>query len=332
MRNLFFLITIFLLTQNASSQIVPDHYKNVDQLIWVVNDLDRTIAGWKKLGFDEVTRLDTVSGYSGNKASTFKAISAKANLGGAQITWIQPLDQNSIFAEFQKEYGDGVMSIVHRLNDEQELYREISRLFELGVHKLDNITFTTSKGDINYVFLDTNQKGKYVLGLTINELDQNYFNLLSSANTNNLEVSQYAFAIEDETQISNYWHKLGLPRITTSPINLSNKVYHKERTDFVIDLGWQLHGTVAYEWVIPRKPPTIHNDHIQKHGEGFHHLGFKVNDIKQVLNNYKSQGIEIISEGAWGEEGKPGSGIFKYMDTDTFGGVTLELLWNYEKN
>lgn len=332
MKNVFLIILIFLFTQNVASQSVPDQYKNVDQLIWVVNNLDSTIIGWEKLGFDEVTKLDTVSVHSENSGSSFKVLCAKANLGGAQITWIQPIDQNSIFAEFHKEYGDGVMSIVHHLNGQKDLNREISRLYELGVSKLDEITIATSKGDINYVLLDTYQKGKYVLGLSCNELDQNYFSLLSNYNSNNLVLSQYAFAIEDETQVSNYWHKLGLPRIATSPITLRNPVYHNERTDFKVDLGWQFHGTIPYEWVIPRKPPTIHMDHIRKHGEGFHHLGFDIKQIEPVLKDFKEQEIEIISEGAWGEEGKPGSGVFMYMDTDKYGGVILELIWKYKEN
>ncbi|GLR18252.1 VOC family protein [Portibacter lacus] len=332
MKNAFFIILIFFSIQEVAAQTVPDQYKNVDQLIWVVNNLDRTINGWKNFGFDEVTKFDTVSVHSGNDKASFKALCAKANLGGAQITWIQPLDQNSIFAEFLKEYGDGVMSIVHRLNGQYELNREISRLNVLGVSKLDEITITTSKGVIYYVFLDTYQKGKYVLGLSCNELDQNYFSLLSNENSNNLVLSQYAFAIEDETQISNYWHKLGLPRITSSPISLRKTVYHNERTDFKVNLGWQLHGAIPYEWVIPKKLPTIHMDHIQKHGEGFHHLGFDIKEIEPVLRYFKKQEIDIISEGAWGDENKPGSGEFMYMDTDKYGGVILELIWKYKEN
>ncbi len=331
MKNVLFTITLFMLTQLVAAQTVADHYKNVDQLIWVVNNLDSTIMGWKKLGFNEVTKLDTVSVHSKNNASSFNVLCAKANLGGAHITWIQPLDQNSIFAEFHKEYGDGVMSIVHRSNDQPNLNREMARLHELDVSILDEITISTSKGDIHYVFFDTYQKGKYVLGLSSNELDQNYFRHLSINNSNNLVLSQYAFAVKDETQVSNYWHKLGLPQFAASPITLRNTVYHKEKTDFEVDLGWQSHGTLPYEWVIPRKPPTIHMDHIQKHGEGFHHLGFDIKEIEPVLKNFKTLEIEIISEGAWGEDGHTGSGVFMYMDTEKFGGVILELIWKYKK-
>ena len=35
--------------------------------------------------------------------------------------------------------------------------------------------------------------------------------------------------------------------------------------------------------------------------------------------------------GGWGEEGKPGSGKFAYVDTEEFGGESIELLWSYKE-
>ncbi len=32
----------------------PDFYKSVDRVFWVVDDIDRTVAGWQKLGMIEI--------------------------------------------------------------------------------------------------------------------------------------------------------------------------------------------------------------------------------------------------------------------------------------
>jgi len=331
MKRVIVLISALLvITLSAPAQEVSNHYNKVDQLIWVVHDLKNTIDGWEKLGFTEVIELDTLSGFSKKKNVTFNVLCAKANLGGAQITWLQPLDQNSVFSEFHKIYGDGVMSVIHRMENEELIDQEITKLSK--VHVLDEIIFSTPKGDINYIMLDTYQNGKYLLGFTSSAADQSIFQELSSDNRNDLIFSQYAFTINDVSKTSKYWHSLGLPEIRMFTPVLSEKAYYNNKSSFEVALGWQSHGTIPYEWVISTVLPTIHNDHIKSHGEGFHHLGFDVHNMEKVLEYYNSENIEVISAGAWGDKGKPSSGVFKYLNTDNYGGVILELIWRYEKS
>ena len=97
-----------------------------------------------------------------------------------------------------------------------------------------------------------------------------------------------------------------------------------------MNLGWQRHGEVAYEWCIPLKGPTVYQDHIDEHGEGFHHIGLRVKDLDATIDKWKALGIPVIQSGAWGEKGKPGSGRYAYMDTGPFGGIAVELLWSFQ--
>jgi hypothetical protein len=94
--------------------------------------------------------------------------------------------------------------------------------------------------------------------------------------------------------------------------------------------GWQKHGDIAYEWCIPVSTPIVYDDHIKKHGEGIHHLAYAVKDMDKVLNDYRSKGYVVSMGGTWGEEGKPGSGRYEYIDLEDAGGVTMELLWSFE--
>jgi len=49
------LIAFLLLCGLAAARAaeLPDFYKRVDRLLWVVDDIDRSVAGWQKLGIVE---------------------------------------------------------------------------------------------------------------------------------------------------------------------------------------------------------------------------------------------------------------------------------------
>ena len=49
-------------------------------------------------------------------------------------------------------------------------------------------------------------------------------------------------------------------------------------------------------------------------------------DLDGAIARYKDLGYGVVQSGAWGDIGKPGSGRYGYMGTDSIGGVTAELL------
>jgi 4-hydroxyphenylpyruvate dioxygenase-like putative hemolysin len=89
------------------------------------------------------------------------------------------------------------------------------------------------------------------------------------------------------------------------------------------------HGKVVYEWIIPEKGPSTWHDHLDKHGEGVHHIALNVDDMDKAIAEWKQAGYEYVMGGAWGEAGKPGSGRFAYVDAQRASGIDVELLWNY---
>jgi len=253
---------------------------------------------------------------------------AKANLGGANITWVQTIGAESVFSEFHISYGDGAMSLVHRLDNKNDLMSELSRLSGLGMKIKEEITIKTSQGILNYILLDTKDEGKYYLGLTFGDEDVKMRQNLSSDNRHHMKINQYAFAIRNPEQVSEFWHKAGQPEFQINHPELGNKHYYGKSVDHDLIQGWQRHGSVAYEWCIPVKLPIVYDDHIRKHGEGIHHLAFTVDNMDVVLADYSSRGFVISMGGTWGEQGKPGSGRYEYIDLEHAGGLTMELLWN----
>jgi len=324
-------LSVLLFSCSPQSSEIPDHFKHVDQVLWVIGDLHNTITHWKNLGFDQFLNLDTVDADLKTSGKKVKLKMAKANLGGSNITWIQPLEGESVLTEFHNSYGDGAMSLVHRMESKKALDDELSRLSKIGLNIREEIEIVTNKGDLYYVFMDSRDEGKYYLGYTYGDHGLKMMQELSSENFHNMKINQYAFAINDAEPVSEYWHKIGQPEFLINYPELGNTHYYGEVVDHELIQGWQRQFDIAYEWCIPVKTPIVYEDHIRKHGEGIHHLAFTVEDMDKVLEDYKSKGYVVSMGGTWGETGKPGSGRYEYIDLEDAGGVTMELLWSYKE-
>ena len=310
---------------------LSDAYEYVDQVIWVVSDVETTMANYSLLGFDQFKDLGIVEITSFTRESTSLARMIAANLGGAHVNWIQPLDGESVFQDFLIDHGDAAMSLVHRFLEVEDLKSELERLEQLGVNILDKISIQSAEGNLSFVLMDTGQEGKYVLGFTYGDNGLQIHTALCDINRLELRLSQYAFAIRDPQPVSDYWERIGLPKLEISHPELGDPMYYGEPADHELIQGWQRHGDIAYEWCIPVKPPIVYEDHIQKHGEGIHHLAFSVEDMDEVLEDYDSQGFVVSMGGTWGEKDRPGSGRYEYIDLERAGGLTMELLWSYRE-
>ena len=54
-----------------------------------------------------------------------------------------------------------------------------------------------------------------------------------------------------------------------------------------------------------------------------------VEDLAKSVAAYGKLGYHVHQSGAWGDVGKPGSGQYAYMDTDSAGGISVELIRSY---
>ena len=75
---------------------LPDFYRSVASVHWVVADLDKVKQGWAKLGFPTLQDHGEVSlqvKHRGQLTSCRIRV-AMGNLAGLEVQWIQPLDGN----------------------------------------------------------------------------------------------------------------------------------------------------------------------------------------------------------------------------------------------
>jgi len=306
---------------------VANLYRQVESVHWVVRDLDRVKAGWARLGFPaqdlgEVKAAGTWHGQAGS--SRFRV--ARANLAGAKVVWLQPVEGENAFSEYLARHGEGVVSINYSVGSREALDAEVSRLQGLGVGVLQRGEVATPGGRLTVVHMDTAGEGKYVLGLVLGAAP------LPGAGTPTpfpLKLSQYALVVRSLEKVSAYWQKLGFPAMEITHEPLSDLVYRGQPGRFDQKLGWHRHGTVTWEWIEPLAGPTVYEDYLKEHGEGFHHFAYDVEDIDAATAAWEALGVPTVQSGGWGEKGRQGSGRFAYAATDAFGGVTTEFLWSF---
>lgn len=324
-----FLIAITATGAIAAGEL-PEFYRRVDQIVWVVQDLDQTWRQAQKLPFVQMSDWTEVW----LPASTFRGQPASGQLRVAlgwfadtRTVWIQPLDGQNAFREFAQRHGSGIFSLMHRVKDETELDKELERLASQGVSVLQEVSWQGSARKFRYVWLDTESQGKYVLGLFWASGEDPGGESLPPSPQH--RIAQYAFVVRDLEPVSAYWARLGFPAMTYTQTPLRDRLYRGQPADFEMRLGWQRHGQVPYEWILSLRGPDIYREHLERHGEGVHHLAFQVDDMDQAIAEWEKAGFPVIMSGAWGQKDQPGSGRFAYVDAERLGGIAIELLWNY---
>ena len=328
MKTAAFSLTMAAALWHAQPAALPDMYKSVHALTWVVRDVEKSVAGWKKLGFTDIRIVGDVTfadvRYRGNSA-TCTARVAEGHLGDVAVQWIQPLQGNNAYSEFLARHGTGMFSLVHRATSREALHAEIERMKALGVGVLQSESVHVAGSTSIRTYLDTEPQGKYALGLIYSpDAADSRATALPGR-----KVVQFAFTVRELQPVLDFWSRLGFTDRSVTHPPLWDLRYHDRPADFDADLGWQRHGRVVYEWVHPLKGPTVYLDHMDEHGEGFHHIAFEVPDLDQEVAHWNALGFPFLQGGAWGEKGKPGWGRYAYQDTDAIAGAEVELLWNY---
>jgi hypothetical protein len=122
-----------------------------------------------------------------------------------------------------------------------------------------------------------------------------------------------------------------LERLGLAPLpfdlNVSlGRIYRGRPGTFDMRLGWGRWADVVFEWIQPTVGPSTYDEQLQRHGEGFHHLGFDVSDIDAAVARLRARGLAVTMSGGWDSGGN--AGRFAYLDAERHGGVAVELLWN----
>jgi catechol 2,3-dioxygenase-like lactoylglutathione lyase family enzyme len=307
---------------------LPAFYKSVNSVTWLVQNVDLARQGWESLGMSDIQAYPDVvlTGSYRGKPIKMWAWEITGHLGGLTVNMIQPAEgQINAWNDFLGKHGDGIFSIVHEVKSEAEMNQEIHRMHGLGVDVLQQVTLERDGKRVTYTYFDTEPQGKIVLGLV-------YWPGGAPAAGPPGKVNHLGPVVADLGPVSAFWQKLGFPAFRPDHATPREDTrYRGKPLWFAFEVGYQNYDQFSYEWIsAPSTPPNIYADFRKKHTEGVQHLGFPVDDLKKTVADYEKLGYHVWQYGAWGDVGKKGSGEYVYMDTDSIGGVSVELIHAYK--
>jgi catechol 2,3-dioxygenase-like lactoylglutathione lyase family enzyme len=323
----FTLLLMVIFPCEISAAQLPNCYKSVNRVVWLVQEIDRVLPAWKALGLTDVKEYPNIelTGEYHSKPTTMRVWEITGHLGNLTIEMVQPAEgQLNSFNDFLGKHGDGIFSIVHEVSSRKEMDKEIQRMKGLGVGVVQQVTETRDGAPITYTYFDTEPEGKFVLGLVYRPSG------MLEPESGKM-VSHLAPVILQAQPVSAYWQKLGFPAFRMEHATpREDSRYRDQPLTLTFDVGYQHYDQFSYEWIIPpMSPPNIYADFLKKHHEGIQHIGVQVDDLPKAVADYEKLGYHVRQSGAWGDVGKKDSGQYDYMDTDTKGGVSVELLHAY---
>lgn len=131
-------------------------------------------------------------------------------------------------------------------------------------------------------------------------------------------VKQIAIVVRDlDASVRAYWDLLSVgpwTSYTLTPESLTDMTYGGKPAEFSFRhaLAWKEH--TQFELVQPLEGPSIFADHLERHGEGLHHVGIYVPDQPKAMRELEVEGFRCLqSARGFGAEG---DGAFAYFETD----------------
>ena len=115
---------------------IPDFYKTVSRVTWVVENIDKVKPAWAALGLSGIQEFPNIQlvGQFRGKPITIYAWQITGHLGNLTVDMIQPGEgQANAYNNFLSRHGDGILSIVHEVPTRQALEKEILRMKSKGV-------------------------------------------------------------------------------------------------------------------------------------------------------------------------------------------------------
>ena len=327
MRFLRSFVVMLSLIGTCSAQL-PVYYKTVNRVTWVVENIDKVRSAWAALGLSEIEEYPNIQlvGQFRGKPVTIYAWQITGHLGNLTVDMIQPGEgQANAYTNFLAKHGDGILSIMHEVPSRQTLEQELLRMKGKGVEVLQQVTLQREKVPVTYTYFDTEPEGKFALGLVYRP-----GGMREPAGPR--VVSQFSPVVWDAAAVSAYWAKLGFPAFPMQhAAPRADSRYRDKPLSLAFEMGYQRHTQFSYEWISPPpSPPNIYADFLNKHHrEGIQHIAMPVEDLAKSVAAYEKLGYHVQQSGTWGDVGKPGSGQYAYMDTDSVGGISVELLHSF---
>ena len=312
-KSLFRLTLVWLLAAICHAQL-PEYYKTISRVTWVVENIDKVRPVWEKLGLtgvEEFINIELTGEFRG-KPVTIYTWQITGRLGNLTVDMIQPAEgHRDAFNNFLSKHGDGIFSIVHEVPSRLELEKEIQRMKGKGVAVLQQVR--SSRGHLpSYTYFDTEPQGKFVLGLALSPRR-------TPVPSPPPALSHVGFAVWNAAAVTSYWEKLGFPPFRMQPVApREDSRYKSQPLSLAYEAGYQRHTQLPYEWIVaPPNPANVFADFLSKHQrEGIHHIAIAADNLPTSIATFEKLGYHVQQTGPQNA----------FLDTDSAGGVRIEVV------
>lgn len=111
----------------------------------------------------------------------------------------------------------------------------------------------------------------------------------------------------------------------TDSVDKAQTEYNGESSVARAKLAFFDMGSLQLELIEPDEHPSTWREHLDKHGEGPHHIAFVVDGMKEIVASMEKNGMALVQKGEYT------GGRYAYMDTFKNLKIMLELLENDKK-
>ena len=144
-------------------------------------------------------------------------------------------------------------------------------------------------------------------------------------------LCQVGLVVRDvEATASKYAAALGLPMpkiIETPGYAKAKTVVNGQPSEATAKLAFFQTGQLVIELIQPDETPSVWRDHLDKFGEGVHHIAFRVDDTNATAAGLAAEGMTVGQQGLYADA----SGMYSYVDSAPQLGVMIELLENFKR-
>ena len=134
------------------------------------------------------------------------------------------------------------------------------------------------------------------------------------------ELSQVGVVVEDLDRAASFLESsFGLGPFRIEVLEAPNVWDRGQEKHIKARIGFAEMGQVELELIHIVEGDSVHLEFLREHGEGIHHLGFRVTDFEAKLALAKAMGLEVLQTGPIGR-------FYAYLDTRREGGLIFELI------
>jgi len=135
-------------------------------------------------------------------------------------------------------------------------------------------------------------------------------------------LCQIAIVVKSiDATVKFYTEVFGIGPFEIREVDFPNATYYGRKAGYRGKRAFAKLGPFTLELIELIEGKTVHDDFLKEKGEGLHHIGFLVKDLKKCEGEAEKLGLKVVQ----GIKREDGSG-FAYLDSDRIGGAMFELI------